>query len=81
MKIPVIDIGKCTDCESCLEVCPDIFIRNSETGLIEVADLPEYQEEAVLEAISICPADCITWEEVPSLGKSHGLKTALGKGD
>jgi ferredoxin len=64
MKIPVIDMGKCTDCESCLEVCPDIFKRNSETGIIEVSELPEYKEEDVQKAISICPADCITWEEV-----------------
>jgi len=62
-KIPVIDIGTCSDCESCLELCPTIFKRNRETGLIEVVDLTEYPEEMVQEAISMCPTDCITWEE------------------
>jgi len=62
-KVPIIDIGKCTDCESCLELCPEVFRRNSETGYIEVADLTKYPEEFVDQAISICPVDCIRWEE------------------
>jgi ferredoxin len=64
-KVPAIHLGECTDCESCLEVCPHIFRRNDETGQIEVMDLSEYSEEEVQEAISICPTECITWEEVP----------------
>jgi ferredoxin len=63
-KIPVIDISECTDCESCLEVCPDVFVRNDGMGHIEVIDLTEYPEEEVREAMSVCPADCITWEEL-----------------
>ena len=62
-RVPVIDMGKCTECESCLEICPDVFIKNRETGFIEVADLSEYPEEQIMEAISMCPADCISWEE------------------
>ena len=62
-KYPVIDLNQCTDCESCLEICPGVFRRNTETGYIEVLDLKEYPEECVEEAISICPTDCITWEE------------------
>jgi len=60
--IPVIDLGECTDCDSCLELCPSVFKRNEETGCIEVMDLSGYPEEEVQEAISTCPADCITWE-------------------
>ena len=63
-KIPVIDLSECTDCESCLEICPSVFKRNEETGHIEVIDLPQYPEDDVREAISMCPADCISWEEV-----------------
>ena len=63
-KVPVIDIGKCTDCESCLSICPDVFKRNNETGYIEVIELPEYPEEKVEEVMSLCPADCISWEEI-----------------
>lgn len=63
-RIPVIDIGRCTNCDSCLEMCPDVFKRNSETGLIEAADLSDYPEDLVDKVISICPADCISWEEI-----------------
>jgi ferredoxin len=64
-RFPVIDIGKCTECGSCMEICPQVFQKNSETGLIEALDLPEYPEDDVQEAISMCPADCIFWEEIP----------------
>ncbi len=60
--IPVIDLGECTDCGSCLEVCPEVFNRNSETGLIEIIYLSEYPDACVQEAINICPADCISWD-------------------
>ncbi len=63
MKIPVIDLSQCDDCEACIEVCPSVFRRN-EAGYIEVVDVAEYREDEVDEAIKNCPADCITWEEV-----------------
>lgn len=63
MKIPVIDLGECVDCDACIEVCPAVFTRNH-AGYIEVIELPEYLEEELEEAIKNCPADCITWEEV-----------------
>ena len=61
-RTPVIDLSRCTDCDSCLEICPEVFRRNEETGLIEIVDLEEYPEDRVSEAIALCPADCIEWE-------------------
>jgi ferredoxin len=63
-RIPVIDLSLCTDCDSCLAVAPDIFHRNSETGFIELVDHDFYPQEEVDQAISVCPADCIAWEQV-----------------
>lgn len=62
-KVPFIDIRRCTGCESCIEVCPLVFKKDMETGVIEVMELAEYPEEAVDQAITICPAGCIRWEE------------------
>jgi ferredoxin len=61
MKVPVIDLGDCVDCEACLDLSPSVFRRN-DAGYIEVVDLEEYPEEEVEEAIKNCPADCIAWE-------------------
>jgi ferredoxin len=61
-SIPSLDVGQCSGCESCVEVCPQVFRRNSQTGLIEVVEVEDYPEEEVREAIKLCPADCITLE-------------------
>ncbi|NVM57534.1 MAG: ferredoxin [Desulfobacterales bacterium] len=63
MKIPVIDLGECVDCNACIEVCPALFRRN-DAGYVEVIELPEYLEEELEEAIKNSPAGRITWEEV-----------------
>jgi len=64
-RVPLIDLYECTDCEACLELCPDVFKRNSETDIIEIVDLSEYPEDEIETAISMCPSDCITWEDAP----------------
>lgn len=60
---PVIDPGCCNLCEGCVEIAPDIFWFNRETGLVEVVDHPSYPKDLVDEAIKNCPEDCISWEK------------------
>jgi ferredoxin len=62
MKVPVVDIGSCTLCMGCVEVCPEVFQLN-DAGYIEVIDMEVYPQEAVDEAIKYCPEDCISWED------------------
>ena len=64
-RIPVIDLSRCTECQGCVEVAPEVFRYNEDTGLMEVIDLLEDPEEKVNEAIKNCPEDCIFWEIVP----------------
>ena len=61
-RIPTIDLSGCVDCEACIALCPQVF-RKNEAGFVEVADLDEYPEEMVEEAMANCPADCISWLE------------------
>jgi ferredoxin len=61
-RIPVIDLGRCTECGGCIEVAPTVFRYNTETGMMEVIDLVQYPVDLVDEAIKNCPEDCITWE-------------------
>jgi len=63
MKIPVVDIGICSLCEGCIEICPEVFRVNADTGYLEDIELDRYPEAAVNEAIKNCPEDCICWEE------------------
>ena len=61
-RYPSIDLGKCTNCEGCIEVAPSVFQFNSMTGMMEVIELNIYPEDLVDEAIKNCPEDCIIWE-------------------
>jgi ferredoxin len=61
-RIPMVDIGECSLCGGCIEVCPQVF-RLNDTGFIEVSELSEYPEADVDEAIKNCPEGCISWEE------------------
>lgn len=60
---PEIDRADCTLCESCVEICPEVFVLNQTGGYVEVAELGEYPRERVQEAMALCPADCIAWVE------------------
>ncbi|MBW2107729.1 MAG: ferredoxin [Deltaproteobacteria bacterium] len=62
MKRPVVDMADCVDCDTCLELCPEVFRRN-DLGGIQVADLSQYPEEQIEEVIKNCPGDCIHWEQ------------------
>jgi ferredoxin len=61
MKWPVVDIGTCTLCMGCVELCPQIFRLNEITGYIEVLELAAYPQDLVDEAIKYCPQKCIEW--------------------
>ena len=60
--IPVVDLGRCSRCEGCVEIAPEVFRLNSETGALEVIDLQDYPGDKVNEARAYSPEDCISWE-------------------
>ena len=64
MRVPVVELADCILCGVCAEVCPSVFLLN-DAGYISVAGLDTYPEAEVDEAIKNCPADCISWEDVP----------------
>ena len=47
-------------CEVCVAACPDVF-RINDAGYVEVADLDDYPDAEVEDAIKNCPTDCIRW--------------------
>lgn len=62
MKVPVVDLSECILCGVCQDVCPHVF-RLNDAGYVEVAELSEYPETEVQEAIRNCPTDCISWDK------------------
>ena len=58
-----INKDECIGCETCVELCSDVFAFNEEEEKAEVI-LPEGgPEECIEEAIESCPVECIHWEE------------------
>ena len=62
MKRPDIDIGDCTLCMGCIELCPEAFQYN-DAGYIEIIELQDYPEKEIDDVIMLCPGDCISWLE------------------
>ncbi len=66
MKRPVIDISECVLCDICIDICPDIFIKN-QAGYIEIKDnlseeIYKSLEDDINEAIKNCRGDCLSWD-------------------
>ncbi len=62
-KKVVIDKGECIGCQSCVELCPEVFGFNEAEDKAEVI-LPEGgPEDCIQEAIEVCPVECISWQE------------------
>ncbi len=62
-KKVIIDKDECIGCQSCVELCPEVFEFNEAEDKAEVI-LPEGgPEDCIQEAIEVCPVECISWQE------------------
>jgi len=57
-----IDSDACIGCETCVDICPEVFRMNDETDLAEVILAEGGPEEQIEEAIESCPVECIRRE-------------------
>ncbi|MFH1059813.1 MAG: ferredoxin [Pseudomonadota bacterium] len=58
-----IDQDECVGCESCVELCPEIFMMGpgGDKALVLRSELEPGQEACAAEAIDTCPVGCIAW--------------------
>ena len=61
-KKVVIETEECIGCESCVELCPDVFGFDEDEEKAHVKETDVVDEECVEEAIDTCPVECIHWE-------------------
>lgn len=57
-----IEVEECIGCESCVELCPDVFGMDEEGEKAFVISAEDGSEECIDEAIETCPVECIYWE-------------------
>jgi ferredoxin len=57
----VIDQDECIGCESCVEICPDVFEMDAD-GEKAVVTNPDSTADCVEEAIETCPNEAISKE-------------------
>lgn len=62
-KKVVIDEDECEGCESCVEICPDVFGFDEDREVAYVKKPEGGPEDEIEEAMDNCPVDCIRWEE------------------
>ncbi|MBW2704735.1 MAG: ferredoxin [Deltaproteobacteria bacterium] len=62
-KIVVIDTEECIGCESCVELCSEVFAFNEEEEKAEVIMSEGGPEDCIEEAMETCPTECIRYSE------------------
>ena len=62
-KFVVIDTDECIGCESCVELCAEVFAFNEEEEKAEVILPQGGPEDCIEEAMETCPTECIRYEE------------------
>ncbi|WP_027720399.1 ferredoxin [Maridesulfovibrio zosterae] len=59
-KKVVIDQDECIGCETCVELCPEVFALDVDGEKAEVIKEDAVELDCVEESIDSCPVECIS---------------------
>jgi ferredoxin len=59
----IIETEECIGCESCVEICPDVFGFDEEAEKAVVILSEDGLEDCIEEAIETCTVECIHWKD------------------
>jgi ferredoxin len=61
LMIVRIDEDLCSQCGSCTEICPEIFLMEDDRVIVKIGEkpVPRQYEEACREAADACPTEAI----------------------
>ena len=62
-KSVYIETEECIGCESCVELCPDVFMFDDDAEKASVAKPEGGDAACIQEAIDSCPTECIHWKD------------------
>ena len=58
-----VDEDTCTGCNTCPDICPEVFAMDDDLAKVIVDPVPAEHEEACRDAMESCPVEAITLEE------------------
>lgn len=58
-----IETEDCIGCESCVELCPEVFGFDDQGNVAFVVMEEGGSEACIDEAIEACPVECIHWKD------------------
>ena len=55
----IIDTYRCSGCETCVEMCPDVFYLDPATEKAELVNVSPELTDEIWQAAAFCPEKCI----------------------